>query len=204
MFGRKKPLSPLTRAAEFVWPRRGFTRGWGYLWRRVQRIKGSPHAIAAGVAAGAAVSFLPFIGLHFVLAVLSALILRGSMIAAMIGTVVGNPWTFPFIWIATYRLGRWLDIGEGKAIAEGSIGARLKAAFDALWEGSFELALKDGWSVLAPMLAGGLIIGALVGGLLYLLVRKAAATYQASRKARIEAGRARWRQAAAKPANEEA
>ena len=40
------------------------------------------------------------------------MLLRGSLLASAIGTVVGNPWTFPFIWTWIYALGQWLLGGE--------------------------------------------------------------------------------------------
>ena len=50
----------------------------------------------------------PFIGLHFLIAALIALLLRGNVLASAIGTFFGNPWTFLFIWVSDYRLGLWL------------------------------------------------------------------------------------------------
>ena len=65
-------------------------------------------SLAIGVASGVAASFLPFIGLHFLIAALLALLFRGNVLASAIGTLFGNPWTFLFIWVADYRLGLWL------------------------------------------------------------------------------------------------
>ena len=31
--------------------------------------------------------------------------MRGNLIAATVGTVVGNPWTFPFIFYLDYKIG---------------------------------------------------------------------------------------------------
>ena len=76
-----------------------------YLTHRVVRIPGSSYSIACGLAFGAAVSFTPFIGLHFLISMGLAWVFRANVIAAAIGTVVGNPWTFPFIWLATYQTG---------------------------------------------------------------------------------------------------
>lgn len=72
---------------------------------RIARMKASPHKVALGFAAGAFVSFTPFVGFHFILAALVALMLRGNVIASAAGTVVGNPITFPFIWLTSYNLG---------------------------------------------------------------------------------------------------
>ncbi len=53
-------------------------------------------------------SFTPYIGLHFFGAALLAWAIGGSLMASAIGTAVGNPWTFPFIWAGIYRLGCWM------------------------------------------------------------------------------------------------
>ena len=45
------------------------------------------------------------------------------MAAALIGTLVGNPWTFPFIWFLTYEMGNlfyfyFLDIENQISLSE--------------------------------------------------------------------------------------
>ncbi|MEM8950769.1 MAG: DUF2062 domain-containing protein [Pseudomonadota bacterium] len=85
-----------------------------YLLKRLFRLPGTPYNIACGFACGAAISITPFIGLHIALSMLLAWLLRGHMIAAVVGTVVGNPWTFPFIWLITYKTGQML-LGSAEA-----------------------------------------------------------------------------------------
>ena len=75
-----------------------FNRIISYYKLRLARLPDSNYAISSGFACGAMVSFTPLLGLHFVLAVVFAYLIRGNFIAALIGTVVGNPLTFPFIW----------------------------------------------------------------------------------------------------------
>ena len=108
MFHRRTPSSPLRRITDVIWPRLGWLRFFTYLWHRLARLPGSPHSIAAGLAAGAAMSFTPLLGAHFVLSALLAAIARGNILAAVVGTVLGNPWTFPFIWAASFQLGQWM------------------------------------------------------------------------------------------------
>ena len=108
MFGRRNPLPVYHWVWSFIWPRAGWHRASRYIAHRIRRLPGTPYRIAAGFASGAAVSFTPFIGLHFVFAALLALLLRGNVVASAIGTAVGNPWTFPFIWAWIYTLGQWL------------------------------------------------------------------------------------------------
>ncbi|MBP5352866.1 MAG: DUF2062 domain-containing protein [Alphaproteobacteria bacterium] len=74
---------------------------------RLKKLQGTPYAIAAGFACGVAISFTPFVGFHLVLAALSAWIIRGNILSSAIGTLIGNPWTFPFIWIAVLSTGRF-------------------------------------------------------------------------------------------------
>jgi uncharacterized protein (DUF2062 family) len=108
LFGRRHRASYLGRAREVVWPRSGARRAGTYLAHRVRRLPGTPYSIAAGLACGAAVSFTPFMGLHFVLGAVLALVIRGNIVASAIGTAVGNPWTFPLIWSWIYTLGHFL------------------------------------------------------------------------------------------------
>jgi len=115
MFQRRNPLSWAERLVKLLWPSQGWRRAGTYVAHRLRRLPGTPYRIAAGFASGAAVSFTPFIGFHFVLAGLLALLLRGNLMAAAIGTVVGNPWTFPFIWTWIYSAGTWILGGDGAA-----------------------------------------------------------------------------------------
>ncbi len=112
MFKRRTPLPLLHRLGQVLWPSAGWRRATTYLAHRVRRLPETPYRIAAGVACGAAISFTPFIGFHFVGAALLAVLLRGNVVASAIGTAVGNPWTFPFIWAWIYTLGRWLTGNE--------------------------------------------------------------------------------------------
>lgn len=193
MFGRRNPRSLMDQVRAWLWPKRGFRRAGQYVLKRVMRMKGSPHAVAAGFASGAAVSFLPLPGLHLVLGALLAFALRGNLIASAVGTAVGNPWTFPFIWIGGYRLGHALGFGEGATVSDGSVGASLWAAADSVWRGRFVEAAVESWPVLQPTLVGGGVMALVVWTTFYLLVRKGVAVYQGRRSAKLAAGRARWR-----------
>lgn len=193
MFGRRKPQKTTDKVRGWIWPRGGIKRASRYLWRRVVRIRATPHGIAAGFAAGAAVSFLPLLGLHFVLGAALALATRASVIAAILGTAVGNPWTFPFIWLASYKLGNAIGIGAGN-VSEGTIGQSLKTAADDLLSGQFRDAAIESWPVLAPALVGGAIMAVGVWALIYFTIRPIVTRYQTRRSQNMAAGRARWRQ----------
>ena len=72
---------------------------------KIFRIRDFPEAVAVGLAWGAAVSFTPLLGLHIIICFLGTWLMRGNLIAATVGTIVGNPWTFPFFFYIDYKIG---------------------------------------------------------------------------------------------------
>ncbi|MEX0299493.1 MAG: DUF2062 domain-containing protein, partial [Kordiimonas sp.] len=79
LFSPKNRPSLWRRIAGWLWPRSGFKRAATYIWHRVARLPGSAHSIAAGFASGVAVSFTPFLGLHFLMAFMLAWAVRGNL-----------------------------------------------------------------------------------------------------------------------------
>ena len=65
-----------------------------------------PERVAAAVALGVGVGLSPFIGFHFILAILLAVLLRLNKFDTVLGSFAGNPWTLPPIYAMGYRLGR--------------------------------------------------------------------------------------------------
>lgn len=199
MFKRRKQHPVLQRLAYLIWPRTGWSRAMTYLWHRIARLRGTPHSIAAGLASGAAVSFTPMVGIHFVLAALTGSLTRGNLIAAMIGTGVGNPWTFPFIWIWIYHLGR-------KILGQGDVAGN--PDFLALFTGlpvfllkmlvSFEVDIvffQKIWVIWAPMAVGGIPTFFAAWIAAYLVTKPLLAAYQTQRIARRSRRRKRERAA---------
>ena len=138
---RKRPTLML-RLRLLVWPRSSFGRSLRYAVKRMLRLKASPHKIAVGCAAGVFASITPLVGIQMVMAGALALVLRGSITAAMLGTLFGNPLSWPLIWGATYALGHAMIGSPGPAEA-----AVLKSGADHIWP------------VLYPMLIGSIPIG---------------------------------------------
>ena len=182
IFGRRARKPVANRLRDLVWPRAGLRRALKYLVYRVVRLPGTPYSIAAGFAAGAAVSFTPFIGLHFVLGALLALATGGNVLAALIGTMVGNPWTFPFIWTLIYKLGRaMLGMDSGAGVPEGF---------------SLDILMSQPWEVLYPMIVGALPTAVLAWMLFFAPCYAGVGRFQALR--RVQRERARRRRAAAR------
>ena len=185
LFRRRQGPNFFRRMLHFLWPQRGLQRGWRYLWHRMTRISATPHTIALGAAVGAFASFTPLLGLHFFIAAALALALGGSVLASAVGTAVGNPLTFPFIWLASYNLGAMLlgyrqrtririDLPEDTAVLLFTDPGEVWRAF---------------WSAIdpffVPMLVGGIPLGVACGLAVYVVVRSAVAGYQRRRQARI-------------------
>ena len=72
---------------------------------KISRMKEPPESISIGLAWGAAVSFTPLLGLHIITCFLGTYIMKGNILAAAAGTIVGNPWTFPIIYYVCYKIG---------------------------------------------------------------------------------------------------
>ena len=82
-----------------------FFRSIKFLKYKIFRIRDLPESIAIGLAWGAAVSFTPLLGFHILICFLGTFLMRGNLLAAAAGTIVGNPWTFPIIYFIGFEIG---------------------------------------------------------------------------------------------------
>jgi uncharacterized protein (DUF2062 family) len=142
-----------------------------YHFKRVTRLSGTPHSIAAGVACGVAISFTPFIGFHLLGAFLLCLLVRGNYVAAALGTLIGNPWTLPFMWVVAYQLGHALMGGPPAQI-------ELAQGRDLL---SFA---KMGAAVFWPTVVGSLLLAVVAAPATYFPLTRIIAAYQRERQRR--------------------
>jgi uncharacterized protein (DUF2062 family) len=206
MFRRRKQQPVHHKVGNLIWPQIGFRRSMTYVWHRVGRLHGTPHSIAGGFAAGAAVSFTPFVGSHFVLAVLLSWLTRGNIVAGLLGTAIGNPWTFPFIWLWIYKLGRRMGAGgAGEAKPDAlaiivdlpGVMGRALLSFDVDW-----VYLDNLWAILWPMMVGSIPTFVLVWLGFYLFLKPLVATYQVKRIARRRRKQEKLRVAAIQEAAE--
>jgi len=72
---------------------------------RLSEIDASSEKIALGFAIGVFMGITPYWGFHMVLAFLFAALLRGNLVAAVVGVHVGNPLTAPLLFGVTYWVG---------------------------------------------------------------------------------------------------
>lgn len=117
LFSSRNKTSIRSRLRNLVWPDIGFRRSVRYLVLRLSRIASSPHQIALGFSIGVFAAFTPLLGLHFFLAAIAAFVARASVLAAVLGTVVGNPLTLPLMWAAAYEVGHKVT-GGGNLVTE--------------------------------------------------------------------------------------
>ncbi|WP_028878692.1 DUF2062 domain-containing protein [Terasakiella pusilla] len=155
MFRRRQKSPLLERIFGFFWPKIGWKRSSRYVGHRVARLPGTPYSIAAGFACGAAISFTPFIGLHLAGGALLAWLIRGNLLASWIGTLVGNPWTFPFIWIGIYKLGLLMGAGVENSSENLDFITFFEQFLDALHSFDVSYIGEIAWPVLWPMIVGG-------------------------------------------------
>ena len=154
-----------------------------YWYLRLVRIQASPHAIALGLAVGVFVGLLPVVPFQILIAVPIAFVLRGSKIAAALGTWVSNPLN----WVPVYMLFYYV----GKAIVPFEV-----PPFD-----PSQLEMKRlfamGWQFFAVMMVGGLVVAIPSAIVSYFIALKGVRVYRARRKARL-------RRVSASPATESA
>ncbi|MEO4044532.1 DUF2062 domain-containing protein [Hoeflea sp. CAU 1731] len=182
LFRRRKPAGFIERIRVFLWPRRSFSRSFQYFGKRILRLTATPHAIAAGVAAGVVASWTPFLGLHFVIAAALAYVIAGNIIASALGTAFGNPLTFPFIWTASYKLGNRIMTDNfeetNRVIDLGQLFRHLD--FSQIWG-----------PILKPMAVGCLPFALVFGVGAYLIAYLSVAAFQSQRRRRLDQKRTR-------------
>ena len=196
VFKRRDKPPLLIRLREVLLPRRGWRRGIEYLGHRVRRLPDTPHRIAIGFSCGVYTSFTPFFGLHFFVAAGLARLVRGNMIAGLIGTAVGNPLTFPLIASVSLGLGRRI-VGYGVTGRDFSrVSEAFGQAFSGMWQSLLSLFGRGDseWSKLVPFFRdivlpyflGGILPGLVASVVAYYLVRPIVAAYQMRRRHRMQ------------------
>ncbi len=197
MVFRRRDRPPFfERARAFFYPTGGWRRALEYIGHRVLRLPDTPHRIALGFACGVFSAFSPFFGLHFFYAALLAWVLRGNIVASLVGTFAGNPLTFPLIAWVSMALGRRI-LGHGHGGGDrdfAHIAGAFKQGADGLWRGARSLFGygEPDWNKLAgfvqdvlwPYFVGGLMPGLVAAIASYHVAMPLIAAYQAARRKR--------------------
>ena len=188
MFRRRVRKSRFALVRETLWPRTGWRRAGSYIWHRLHRLPGTPHSIATGVACGCAFSVTPLVGIHFFLAAILAWLIRANVIASTFGTIIGNPWTFPFIWLTIYHLGRVM-MGLGLSLdVELDFTGMFMGLVQSMIEADGVLFMEQIWPIWLPMFVGCVPVSILTWLLVYAVFFRLTDSYQRRRAQNGERG----------------
>ena len=205
IFKRRNKPSWKVRLREALLPRKGWSRGLEYMGHRVRRIPDTPHKIAIGAAMGVFMVFSPLFGLHILLAMFLAYLLRGNVLAALITTWFGNPVTYPFVAAGSLKLGTVILGNTAKERSGDSVMLLFEHAMGGIWSlikswFGFGEANSDGLSIFfydifLPYLIGGIILGAVFATLMYFVSKPLIGIYQMKRREQMAERRQRRLQA---------
>jgi uncharacterized protein (DUF2062 family) len=161
MFKRKNPLPPSQLFLSILWPQMGWKRMGRYIQLRLIRLKETTRSIATGFAFGASVSFTPLPGIHIFSAAGLSFITRGSVLASVVGTLVGNPWTLPLMWWGAYKMGNF---------AFSLFGANISAMPEHFtWDYLMDEIAHHPMDLIVPWVTGGIILMVLSWPIFYIV-----------------------------------
>lgn len=121
--------------------------------RRLSEIKGTTDSIAKGFATGVAVSFTPLVGFHLLIALGICRLFKQNGVAAALGTIAGNPWTFPLIWYLTWHSG-YIILDNPAMQMPTNFSIFFKELFHAVIILDFKGFFDDIWPIFYPMFIG--------------------------------------------------
>ncbi|MCC2112337.1 MAG: DUF2062 domain-containing protein [Hyphomicrobiales bacterium] len=190
LFRRRVDPHFLEKLRVWAWPRTSWRRSAKYFSKRVLRLTASPHAVAAGFAAGVFASFTPFLGFHILIASVTAFLIGGNLVAAVLGTAVGNPLTFPVMFAATYEVGSLILGTEPQPDQAEFVPGSLTDSFEAIVP------------VIKPKTVGAVPLGVGAGIVAYFIVRTAVRGFQHGRRQKFDERARLRRMEAEQPAEE--
>ena len=114
-------------------------------YNRFLSLNGRPEEIARAMALGVFIGVTPTIPFHTALIMVICLLFRQNITAAVLGaTIISNPVTIPFLYLAEYETGRFiLGISENPFIVT---------------DYDIHTILETGWHILYPLMVGGLLL----------------------------------------------
>lgn len=195
VFKRREPLGWWPWLVQMVYPRGGLVRATRYVMHRMSRLPDDPHRVARGVFAGCLVGFLPLPGMQFLFAWLAARLMRGNVLAALLGTFNTNPITTPFFAVFAMSLGHWV-LGVESPLNARAIGHAFGRAGHDLWRNFMaifgpEKMQWDGllrfWNeVYLPYFIGALLAGVVLSAMAYYATIPLVRAYQKARAAKAD------------------
>jgi uncharacterized protein (DUF2062 family) len=194
VFKRRDKRPVLKILFELLWPKGGWARAFYYVRHRLHRLPDTPQRIARGVAAGVFTTFTPFYAFHFIVAALTARLINGNILAALLGTFFGNPLTYIPIGVVSLKTGHFLLGTQFDHLGDHTptfVGKFVNASHDL--QHNFMAMFTDeraDWAnlhlfydeVFLPYLVGGLMPGIITGAVFYYLSLPLITAYQNRRR----------------------
>nr|WP_281494218.1 DUF2062 domain-containing protein [Jannaschia sp. S6380] len=179
-----------------IWPRGGWARAAIYVKHRLRRLPDTPRKISRGILVGVFTTFTPFYGLHFFVAAGLAFIVRGNVMAALLGTFFGNPLTYVPIAVVSLNLGHWmLGSRMDREVDENIFGKFFGAGEDLFWNSWYAVTGHPvDWTATAifyddvflPWMVGGIIPGIFTGIAAYTICLPLIEAYQRRRRGALK------------------
>lgn len=135
-----------------------------YIYLRLVRQEMPAHNVAMGFAVGMFVGFLPIIPFQIITAVALAFPVRGSKIAAALGTWISNPINMIPFYLMLYYVGKLVIPWDVPPFDPHLLELRIM--------------LQQGWNWFLVMLVGGVILGIPAAIISYFLSRHAIVGYR--------------------------
>ena len=131
-----------------------------YYYLRFIRLRGNPHELALGISFGIFAGMMPILPFQTALALVLALVFKGSKITAALGTWISNPLNWYFLYYYSQKLGAYV-LG-----IEGQQGHRFSSIMTSVRLG------EDGMVIAQKIMgAGGLMAASFItGGLIMAIV----------------------------------
>ncbi|GGL70972.1 DUF2062 domain-containing protein [Wenxinia marina] len=192
VFKRRDRRSVGRAALEALYPRGGWSRAFEYVKHRLRRLPDTPSKIGRGVWAGVFAAWTPFYGFHFIVAAVLARLMRGNILAALLGTFFGNPLTYVPIGVVALTTGHWILGTSPTGDIEVGLGGKFAGAGRDLWHNFLAVFTPETahWDRLAvfydevflPYLIGGLVPGVIASTVVYYMIVPLIAAHQNRRK----------------------
>ena len=123
---------------------------------KLLRLNNTPYEIALGGAIGVFIAILPVYGLHTVLVIILAIIVRpANKIAMLLGTNISLPPTLPFITWTSYDIGRFFLKGDYPPLT---------------WSDFTNVTFKKIFNFYPPLFLGSVILGLICSVIFYFLI----------------------------------
>ncbi|MBZ0273124.1 DUF2062 domain-containing protein [bacterium] len=136
----------------------GFRRAARRLFERLVGLEETPAELATACAVGVFVGMFPLVGVHTIICFAVVFFSRLNLPAMFIGTWIHNPFNTPLILIAEYEVGRVLLRWERVDFGE--------------FQFNFRAIGQLGREILAPLLAGWIVLGIALALLTQPLLRR--------------------------------